>query len=316
MTRVVTLGETMVALSGEVVGPLRHADHLAVGVAGAESNVAIGLARLGITVSWVGRVGDDEFGRRILRELRAEQIDLSSARIDPEAPTGLMLKEQRTTASTSVVYYRAGSAGSRLSADDLPAETIAGAELLHVTGITPALSASTREATFAAVAIARDAGTRVSFDPNHRTALWSVEEAVPVYRRLLGDAEVVLATEDEAATIIGERGAPEVLARRLAAFGPRQVVIKRGADGAVAVVDDVVMTIPARPAEVLDPVGAGDAFAAGYLAALLDGEEPAEALDLGAVLGAWAVSAHGDWAGLPRRAELDRDPGSSGNVRR
>lgn len=316
MTDLVTFGETMARLASQEIAPLRHADTLRVGIAGAESNVAIGARRLGATSAWIGRVGDDELGRRVLRELRAEDVDVHAAVVDPDAPTGLMIKERRSSSLAAVVYYRRGSAGSRLTPDDLDTGLVAGARLLHCTGITPALSGSARAATFAAVDIARAADVGVSFDPNYRRALWPPDEAAAVFRDLTKVAEVVFAGEDEATMILGEHLAPEEAASRLCALGPAQAVVKLGPRGAVACAHGMPLAVLARRVVAVDAVGAGDAFAAGYLAGLLAGGDPAAALDLGADVGAWAVTVEGDWEGLPTRAELHLLDSADGHVHR
>ena len=272
----VTLGETMALLSSDQVGRLRHASVLRLGVAGAESNVAIGVRRLGVPAAWTGRVGDDELGQLILRELRAERVDVAAAKVDPGAPTGLMLKERRTAELARVVYYRRGSAGSRLAPGDLDEATVTGAGVLHLTGITPALSASARAAVHAAAEL----------------------------RDLTAAADVVFAGDDEAALVVDERD-PAGMAGALARLGPRHAVVKRGADGAVAVVDGAVHAVPSVAVRAVDSVGAGDAFVAGYLAELLAGSGPVECLATAAACGAFAVTAPGDWEGFPTRDELE-----------
>jgi 2-dehydro-3-deoxygluconokinase len=300
----VTLGETMALLSSDQVGRLRHASVLRLGVAGAESNVAIGVRRLGVPAAWTGRVGDDELGQLILRELRAERVDVAAAKVDPGAPTGLMLKEQRTAELARVVYYRRGSAGSRLAPGDLDEATVTGAGVLHLTGITPALSASARAAVHAAAETARGAGVPVSLDFNYRSALWSAAEAAAELRDLTAAADLVFAGDEEAALVVDELD-PAGMAGALARLGPRHAVVKRGADGAVAVVDGAVHAVPSVAVRAVDSVGAGDAFVAGYLAELLAGSGAVECLATAAACGAFAVTAPGDWEGFPTRDELE-----------
>jgi 2-dehydro-3-deoxygluconokinase len=302
MIDVLTFGETMALLTPQQVGLLRHAGTLDIGIAGAESNVAIGLARLGASVRWIGRVGDDEFGRLITMTLRGQGVEVDAI-VDADAPTALMLKEQRMSRATRVVYYRAGSAGSRLAPDDVDAATIAEARVLHVSGITPALSGSARRTVLEAVDHAAAAGVLVSFDVNHRSTLWGADEASAVYRQLALRSDIVFATEAEAAMIV-EGSGPVELAQALAALGPSTAVVKRGALGAVAVVDGAVIEVPPVIVIAIDSVGAGDAFVAGYLAALCAGEEPADRLLLAAQTGAFAVTVRGDWEGAPTRDEL------------
>ncbi|WP_423919478.1 sugar kinase [Frigoribacterium sp. 2-23] len=339
---VVTIGETMGLLSTVTPGPLSHAATMTLGIGGSESNVAIGVSRLGVGSVWMGRVGDDAVGRLVEREIRAEGVE-ARVIVDPEAPTGLMLKERRTATSQSVNYYRAGSAGSRLSPDDLDEELLAGAAVVHVTGITAALSASADQAIRRAVQIARQNGALVSYDVNYRSKLWSTDRAAEFARSLLPSCDVVFAGEDEAAMVLGgepgatsptppefatdkaakadkaaEAAAPTTapalsllagrrleLACGLARLGPAQAVVKCGADGAVALIDGHEHVRPGVPIVPHDTVGAGDAFVAGYLAELAL-TRPAEARLLTAVTtAAFVCLSPGDWEGLPRRAELD-----------
>lgn len=300
---VVTLGETMGVLSAEEIGPWRSGHRMTLGLAGAESNVAIGVSRLGHSVAWVGRVGDDPTGRLVLRELRAEGVDVSHAVLDPGAPNGFMLKAHRTTATTEVIYVRAGSAGSRLCADDVPVEVVASARVLHVTGISAALSPTARQAVVRAMSIALEHHVPVCLDINHRNALWSDAEASAVLLELVADCTVVFASENEAALLVGNR-TPEATATAIAALGPSHVVIKRGELGYAASIDGELFSGAAISVPVADTVGAGDAFVAGYLASWLDGATPTNALQTANLAGGFVVAVPGDWEGLPTRAEL------------
>jgi 2-dehydro-3-deoxygluconokinase len=300
---VVTLGETMGLLRAASIGSLEHVSDFQLHIGGAESNVAIGVARLGRPAVWMGRVGDDGVGRRVLRELRAEGVT-AGAVVDPEARTGLMLKETPTSGRTRVSYYRAGSAGSRIGIDDLDFDAIESAGVLHVTGITLALSESAEQAVFAAIGAAVAAGVPVSFDVNHRPALWGDRDPAPLYRRVAERSTIVFAGADEAELLVGS-GSPEQLAARIADLGPAQAIVKLGEDGCVASIDGEALSAPAEKITPLDTVGAGDAFVAGYLVALLDGLAPADRLRQGARCGAFACLGPGDWESLPRRADLD-----------
>ncbi|AYF98390.1 sugar kinase [Protaetiibacter intestinalis] len=308
--RLVTLGEALGVLRTPGIGTLARLDTLTVGTGGAEGNVAIGAARLGAAVTWIGRVGDDGLGQRILRELRAEGVEVRAA-VDTAA-TGLLLKETPTPGRTRVTYHRAGSAGSRLSPADLDGLALGAHDILHLTGITPALSVSAAAAVRHAAELARAAGATVSYDVNHRAALWAPAEAVPVHRELVALADIVFAGDDEARLVLGSDSRdPEVLARGLAALGPREAVVKLGEAGAVALVDGRLLRRDAIPVPtVVDTVGAGDAFVAGYLAERLAGAPPEERLALAVATGAAACLHPGDWEGAPTRAELctDGDP--------
>lgn len=297
---VVTLGESMVVFLPEAEGPLRHVARFGRGVAGAESNVAIGLCRLGHPTAWIGRVGEDEFGRYILDTLATEGLDLRFASADPGAPTGIMFKERRPGADSRVVYYRAGSAASRLDAGDVPEAVFAGAAWLHVTGITAALGDGPRRAVARALELAARFGLRVSFDPNYRARLWSEEQARPVLRDLASQCDLLLLGTAEGRLLYGSDD-PEEIARAGLRAGPTLVAVKRGSEGALLAGNEGRWAIPPHPVSIVEPTGAGDAFAAGCIAALLDGQPPLACGRLGALCGALVCTVAGDWEGAPDR---------------
>ncbi len=297
-----TFGETLALLAAPGPGALRGHRTLDLSFGGAESNVAIGAARLGVPARWIGRVGDDEFGHMILEGIAAEEVDVSGAITDGEAPTALMVRERVTGLGRRVTYYRRGLAGSRLAPGDVPESAVAAAALLHVTGITPAISASARDAVFGAVEAARAAGVPVSLDVNHRPALWDDAAARGCLADLAGRVDILFAGEDEAELLVGA-GTAQELARAIHRLGAERVVVKRGDQGAVAV-DEGERGIAAVAVDCVDTVGAGDAFVAGYLAELLAGAAPAVRLATAAFCGARACTVADDWSGGPRRDEL------------
>ncbi len=305
MPEVVTMGETMVMFSPEQSGPLRYVPRFQKRIAGSESNVAIGLVRLGHDCGWISRVGADEFGEFLIREIRGEGVDVSEARFDPEAPTGIMFKEVRVGRETRVTYYRKGSAASRLSPADLNPEYFRGARMLHLTGITPALSASCLDAVEAAIALARKHGLTVSFDPNLRRKLWSGERAQSVLSRLLTAVDIVLPGVDEAEFLLGPAG-PEALLDGFLERGATTVALKLGAKGTwVASARERHWVEAFQVERVVEPTGAGDAFAAGFLAGMLEARPLAECGRLANAMGALAVTTVGDFEGLPVRRELE-----------
>lgn len=304
----VTFGEALGRLTSEHVGLLESGRPLSLSMGGAESNVAIGAARLGADVTWAGRLGSDSVGDLIERRLRAEGV---TARLTRGAGfTGLMVCSRRTTGALRVDYHRAGSAASQLSPADIGDELVRGADILHVTGITPALGDSARDTTAWAVRTARDAGVTVSFDVNFRSKLWGTAEARPVLQDLLEHADILFAGPEEAALVLGvtldpsrdDRGR---LARLAAQAGPREVVIKDGSRGCLAVIDGHEYVRDAPTVSTLDPVGAGDAFVAGYLTERLQDVDPQGRLTTALQAGAYAVTVPGDCEGLPFRHELD-----------
>jgi 2-dehydro-3-deoxygluconokinase len=297
----VTLGETMGLVVQEQPGSLRNGEAMAFGMGGSESNVAIGVRRLGLPATWIGRVGDDPPGHLILRELRAERVHAITV-TDP-APTGLMMRWRPSGQHARVTYYRRESAGAHLRAADIPEDVIREAAVLHVTGITLALGPEPAEAVAHAVAVARAAGVTVTFDLNYRLALWSEEEAEPALAEAVRQADVVFAGETEA-EIVTHTADPLRAACALEAIGPRQVLIKRGAHGCLARIDGATLEQAAPAVAVMDTVGAGDAFVAGYLAELMNGADPRERLRTATAAGAFAVTVSGDWEGMPDRGAL------------
>ncbi|WP_263974227.1 sugar kinase [Streptomyces albicerus] len=287
-------------------GALRLGGSLGLSVAGAESNVAIGLARLGHRVRWAGRVGADELGALVLRTLRAEGIDTTHAVTDDTGrPTGLLLTEPRLGTLTRVSYYRAGSAGSAVSPADVLPALAPGTRVLHLTGITPALGPSAAEATLAAATTAREAGITVCLDVNYRSRLWTSDRARTVLRPLLAHTDLLIASEDELPLVLERPAADESeSARGVLTAGVREVVVKRGARGATAFTADGATDCPARQVDAVDLVGAGDAFVAGYLSGLLDGVDLPARLHRAVTTAAFAVATRGDWEGLPTQDEL------------
>lgn len=297
---VLTFGEALVSLRSD--GPLTFGAALTPHLAGAESNVAIGLARLGHSVEWLGRVGADAFGQEVLRTLRSEGVRVDHATVDHAAPTGLMFLEQRTADLSRVEYHRAGSAGSTLSPGDLAAIDWGTLRVLHVTGITSAISASAAATVQAAVEQASAAGVLVSLDVNHRSRLWSRRDASTRLRDLLPHVKVLIAGDDELGLVAD--GAEEEAVATLLRAGIEQVAVKRGALGSTLWSGEGRFDAPPLPVTAVDTVGAGDAFCAGLISGVLDGLDPAGRLERASLLGAWAVSTHGDWQGLPTRGEL------------
>ncbi|MFJ6070377.1 sugar kinase [Streptomyces sp. NPDC093065] len=294
---VVCLGETMAAMAPPPPHPLDGTDSLRLSVAGAESNVAMYLADLGLPVSWLSAVGDDALGRRVRAAVARAGVDVSGVRTDPARPTGLLLKDPGP-AGTRVHYYRTGSAASALGPDLLDDERFGDAALLHLTGVTPALSPSCRALVERALRTPPAHRTHaVSFDVNHRAALWPPDTAPSVLRELADRADIVFVGLDEAQDLWGA-GLTEADVRRLLSR-PRVLVVKDGGRGATAFTEQGVCTVPALATEVVEPVGAGDAFAAGFLAGLWNGTGLTRALRLGHLTAGSALKVVGDHGPLP-----------------
>jgi 2-dehydro-3-deoxygluconokinase len=295
MTDVVGIGEAMVLLQPAPGVPLDAAPSLTMSVAGAELTLCATVARLGLSAAFCTRVGADPLGRRI----RAAAADLGVATdlvvTDDRRPTGLFLREALPDGRRRVHYYRAGSAASALDTADAERVLAARPRVVAVSGITAALGAGPRRAVFAVAAGARDAGVRLALDPNLRPALGPVEHQAATVRDLLPYADFLLLGTDEAGPVFGVDDPAEVFAAAERA-GVGETVLKAGADGCLL---PGGVHVPAYPAEVVDPVGAGDAFAGAYLAARLRGAGPVESARLGARVAAGVVATAGDTEGLP-----------------
>jgi 2-dehydro-3-deoxygluconokinase len=299
MPEVVTAGETMILGVPSLPGRLRHATTLELKIGGAESNVAIALSRLGVSAGWVGYLSADEPGRIVLDRIRGEGVDTSRVRRLEDAPTGLYLREKVGT-EVRVYYYRRGSAASKMAPTAFDPDYLRGARFLHLTGITPALSAGCRAFVVWAIQQARSNGLRVSFDVNYRSKLWSAGEAKEFIKEILPLIDLLFLGDQEARALWGRDDAEFV--RELS--DGREVVLKRGKQGSLALVDDRTLEQPAFPVVEVDPIGAGDAFDAGYLAGYLWGLAPEERLRTANAMGALSVATLGDYEGLPERGEL------------
>ncbi|MFI1095594.1 sugar kinase [Streptomyces sp. NPDC020917] len=295
---VVCVGETMAALVPDPVGPLATTGGLSLAVAGAESNVAMYLADHGVPVRWVSAVGADPFGTRVLAEVGGRGVDVTGVRTDPSRPTGLLVKDPGPS-RTRVHYYRRGSAASALGPGLLTEPAAREAALLHLTGITAALSASCRDLLDAALA----GPVPVSFDVNHRPALWTDGTAPDVLRDRADRADVVFVGLDEAQALWGEDLATPSDVRDLLP-GPRLLVVKDGPRAATAFTAGGPHTVPAPRVDVVEPVGAGDAFAAGFLAALHRGEPLPRCLRLAHLTAAAALRVPADHGPLPSAARI------------
>jgi len=297
---VVALGETMLALAPGPGETLQGARSYLVDHAGAESNTCVGLARLGLRAAWVSRLGDDPPGDRILEALEAEGVDTRFVRRDPQRQTGVMFKDPR---AQRVRYYRAGSAASALGPVDLEGVPVAEARAVLVTGVTALVGPGPQAAALALLGAAR--GLRV-VDPNLRRGLPGSDRYAELVLPLVGRADLVLAGEQELAELVGP-GDPEGLARRCAARGPREVVV-RGADrlGALSATGEWTV-VDIHRGDAVDAVGAGDAFNAGYLAVRLRCGLVADALRAGIRCGTAVAMSLGDTAGFPNSIDARED---------
>jgi 2-dehydro-3-deoxygluconokinase len=305
---IVTFGEALVLMMADRPGPLEQAAIFHKRTAGAETNVAIGLARLGFQVAWASRLGADASGRYLLAAMQAEGIDCSRVAVDPAHATGLMFKAKSADGSDPAIeYHRRGSAASHMGAGDLDKAWLTSARHLHATGVFAGVSGSTLALMKNAMDAMRAAGKTVSFDPNLRPALWSSESAMrDAINDLAARADWVLPGIEEGRLLTGE-ATPEAIARFYRQRGAKLAVVKLGKDGAYFEgVAGCGFVAGFSVDQVVDTVGAGDGFAVGVISGLLDGLLLPDAVRRGAWIGAEAVQVPGDSEGLPTRSALEK----------
>ena len=286
-------------------GKLSDVSGYSMAVAGAEFNVAVGLARLNLPVTYLTRLGEDPFGQKIVRTLQRNGIGSEFVSFSKERSTGFMLKSKVSTGDPKIFYFRKGSAASTLSKEDVDRMDFSGYGFVHLTGIFPALSESTKEASFYLIKKAREHGLTVSFDPNLRPQLWpDTETMVQTLNEFAALSDYVLPGEAEGELLCGDRD-PRKIGQFYLERGAKAVVTKMGSRGAYLMTEQDQELGPGVSIEkVVDTVGAGDGFAAGILSALMEGKNLYEAVRRANAVGAIQVTSIGDNDGLPSRAQL------------
>jgi 2-dehydro-3-deoxygluconokinase len=306
MPSLITFGETSAVFVARDIGRMRYCRDFGIRPGGAEATVAVGARKLGIDAAWISALGDDEMGHYILGMVAAEQVDVSRVAMVPGKPTAIFLRERLPGGAARHSYYRAGSAFSAYRPEMLDAAFLGSARILHLTGITPALSDSCEASMWRAIEIARAGGAQVTFDPNVRLSLWNRDRARPVLERFMAAADIVLPGIEDLEMLYGAITPPEALAR-LRALGCRRIVLKPGT-GDVLVADGAQETVvPVQTiADPVDLMGAGDAFAAGCLAGLLKGRDLAAASELGVAVASLAIQLPGNIEAMPSWEEVER----------
>jgi len=305
--RIMLIGEPMGLFIAQDEAKLEDVHQFSSAVAGAEFNVAVGLARLGHTVGYMTKLGQDPFGRRIVKAMEENKISTSMIAYMNDHATGFMLKGKTSHGDPDVFYYRKNSAASTISAEDVKGINLSDYGFLHITGILPALSPLTLEATRYLMERAKSAGMTVFFDPNLRPRLWhDVPTMVRELNSLACLADYVLPGSKEGGVLCGTEN-PEKIAEFYLLRGVKTVIVKTGPKGAYAATPKGGFRSPTYPAKkIVDTVGAGDGFAAGVISAVMESLPLEEAVRRGNAIGTIQVMNVGDNEGLPTRKELER----------
>lgn len=302
---VVTFGEAMTLFIAEKAGPLHKIESFTRELAGAETNVAIGLARLGFKSGWASKVGSDAFGKFIMNRLAKENVNVEHVFTDERFPTGFQIKSKVVTGDPEVQYFRKGSAASFMGVKDFHEEYFSGARHLHMTGIPLAISEHTRDFAQTALSYMKELGRTVSFDPNLRPTLWSSkQEMIEVINQFAMKADYFLPGISEGEILTGYKS-PRDIASFYLDKGVELVVIKLGEEGAYYKnSSEEGLVNPYEVKEVVDTVGAGDGFAVGVISGLLENLQIKESVLRGNAIGSMAVQFPGDNDGYPNRDQL------------
>lgn len=301
----ITLGEAMIVFIAENEGEFTDIEHFSKGIAGAELNVSMGLSRLGHKVSYITRLGNDVFGTYIKDIINKEKILSDNILIDFSSSTGFYFKTKVKDGDPEVHYFRKNSAASNLTCQDIENTDFSGAKILHITGITAALSENSLDAVYAAINKARENNMLITFDPNIRLQLWkSKEYMIEVLNDIASKCDVILPGIKEGNILTGKETKGEIADFYLN-YGAKAVIIKNGADGAYLKTPEEEKIVPGfRVKQVVDTVGAGDGFATGVLSGLLNGNSYEESIVKGNAIGALMVTSKEDNAILPTEEEL------------
>jgi 2-dehydro-3-deoxygluconokinase len=301
---IVSLGEPMLEFNAETTGRLKDVSSFKRGWGGDTSNFAVAVSRLGGSVGYVCRVGDDEFGKCFLELWGTEGVDTSRVIVEENGFTGIYFISIKEEGEHDFTYYRVDSPASHLSIDDLDPKYIEDAKLFHTSGISQAISQSSRETVFQAMTIAKQSGVMVTYDPNLRLKLWPINTARAVTTYTFELADVIFPSIEDMRILLGPVS-PEAAARQILKRGPKIVVIKLGADGCLVVTRDRVVRSPGFQVTPVDTTGAGDAFDGAFAVGLLEGWTIEETAVFANAVGALTTLGKGAVAPLPRRDQVD-----------
>nr|WP_106780705.1 sugar kinase [Lysinibacillus timonensis] len=313
---IITIGDGMITFDPSYKGPLRYVSEFKRKIGGAELNVIIGCARLGLKAGWISRLGKDEFGRHILNTVRGEGIDVSEVKLIDNYPTSLNFKEVHASGDSKTFYYRHKSPTETLNVDNLPIDYIKKAKILHVTGVFPAIQKQNREVILEAIKIAKQNGVKVSLDPNIRLKLWSKELARETLLTYMPYVDYLLTGREEL-EILFNTSSEEEMIESLQNYDVQHVIVKEGASGAAYLENSKLIQIPGfKVKRVVDTVGAGDGFDAAFLYGITQNWPVEKSVQLANAVGAMVVQVEGDNEGLPYLEDVEVFLGARENIER
>lgn len=313
---VITIGDAMIAMCPREKGPIIFCDSFKRKVGGAELNVAIGCARLGLKSGWISRLGNDDFGKYIMKTARGEGINTSEVKLVDGYQTSVYFREVLSDGSSRSFYYREKSPTSTMKREDLNEEYFKEAKVLHITGVFPSITKNNQEIILEAVKLAKKNNLTISFDPNIRLKMWTKDEAKAYIEKILPNVDILLIGDEEIEILLGKTSIEDAI-KMFHNYGIEKVIVKKGAKGAVGSDGKNVYEVDAiKPKALVDTVGAGDGFAAGFLTALCKGETLKDCVEFGNAVGSLVVGVEGDNEGLPYYDDVLVHLGKSKKVER
>lgn len=316
MLDVITIGDAMIAMCPSQKGPIMFCNTFERKLGGAELNVVIGCARLGLKSGWISRLGNDDFGRHIVKTVRGEGVDISEVKLVDEYPTSVYFREVLSDGSSRSFYYREKSPTSTMKSEELNEEYIKQAKVLHITGVFPSITKNNQEIILEAVKLAKKHNLVVSFDPNIRLKMWTKEEAKAYIEKLLPNVDILLIGDEEIEIILGDTTIEDAI-KTFHGYGIEKVIVKKGAKGALGSDGKNVYEVDAiKPKALVDTVGAGDGFAAGFLTSLVQGKTLEECVKFANAVGSLVVGVEGDNEGLPYYEDVLVHMGQSKKIER
>ena len=313
---VITIGDAMIAMCPQKKGPIMFTNTFEKKIGGAELNVAIGCARLGLNVGLISNLGNDDFGKFILRSVRADNVDTSQVRLVDGYKTSVYFREVLSDGSSRSFYYRENSPTSTMKPEDLNEEYFKNSKVLHVTGVFPSILKNNQNLILEAIRLAKKHNLLVSFDPNIRLKMWTKEEAKNFINAILPDVDILLIGDEETELLLEEQDLEKAL-KKFYDYGISKVVIKRGAKGAIGFDGSEILYFDAiKPKALVDTVGAGDGFAAGFLTSMIKGESFSDSIAFANAVGSLVVGVEGDNEGLPFYEDVLVHLGKSNKVER